>query len=225
MKFTEKSKPYIALHGEDVLPLVFSKDGRFKSQFEVGTSCGSLDSKLRSYNESIYFGFPDDPLKEKELRPIYGYSTSDEQGINYYRPSGLPDPTIRQYGDVYCEVKREKALKSATITFGDSLNRYNNFTATPFAKPHFTSLNVHDLTKYLDKSPDFELGKHKSLTGADGYSYEELQYHNQLTLDDVKTINITKITMKTGLKGMNKAVNKLLEFASSTGRFIPLKIF
>lgn len=225
VKFTEKSKPYIALHGENVLPLVFSKDGRFKSQFEVGTSCGALNLSLRSRNESIYFDFPDSPLREKELRPIYGYSTSDEQGINFYRSDGTPNPTIRPYGDVYCEVKREKALKSATITFGDSLNYYDNFAATPFAKPHFTSLNVHYLTKYLDSSPGFESGTHKSLTGADGYDYEELQYHNQLTLDDIKTINVTQNTMETGLKGMNKAVNKLLEFASSTGRFIPLKIF
>lgn len=225
VKFTEKSKPYIALHGERVLPLVFSKDGRFKSQFEVGTSCGALNSSLRSRTESIYFDFPDSPLREKELRPIYGYSTSDKQGINYYRSDGTPDPSIRPYGDVYCEVKRGKALKSATITFGDSLNNYNDFAATPFAKPHFTSLNVRDLTEYLDNSPGFESGTHKSLTGAGGYNYEELQYHNQLTLDDIKTINVTQNTMKTGLEGMNKAVNKLLEFASSTGRFIPLKIF
>lgn len=86
-----------------VLEKIMNVDGRWKSQFETGTSQGTLDPRFRAASEIRMFGFnrisgsemptatygariPKEVLQNnKERRPVYGYFSDEEHGaINSY---------------------------------------------------------------------------------------------------------------------------------------------
>lgn len=84
------------------------RDGRFKTQFETGTSSGLFDLETRAQAELQGLGVSigSDPAK----RPVYGYLS--------YRPD-----TACGYGDVEFVLK-ESARERATYTVGDSLDGF-----------------------------------------------------------------------------------------------------
>ena len=84
-------------------------DGRFKSQFESGTSRGLLDDRVRAEAERNLFGYPSD--LPDEHRPIYGH-ISDR--------TLWPSSTATAYGD-WNAVLDPRRTKDATFTIGDSL--------------------------------------------------------------------------------------------------------
>lgn len=230
-KVFEKSKPFITIDGSEVLPLIFTKGGRFKSQFETGTSYGALSPYRRSGVEGDYFGFEDDPDVDKEKRPIYGYMTNNENGV--ISKDGRIPPTVGHYGNIYVEIKREKAISSATCTFGDSLGLSDEVPAIPFGKPHFTGFrgmdNPYKISDRLSKIEDYIKGKIFKLPEDIAGAYTELQYHNQLKLEDVECIHVSPEAFDfydgDAYEQMSKAVNSLLKFSSETGSFIPVKMF
>lgn len=230
-KVFEKSKPFITIDSSEVLPLIFTKGGRFKSQFETKTSHGALSPYHRSEVESEYFDFKDDPSVDIEKRPIYGYMTNNENGV--ISKDGKIPPSVEYYGNIYVEIKREKAISSATCTFGDSLALSDDVPAIPFGKPHFTGFRrmdePRDIKEKLSKIEDYIQGKVFKLSNDIAGSYTELQYHNQLKLEDVEAIHVSPESFSS-YKGdiyeqMSKAVNNLLKFSSETGSFIPVKMF
>ena len=191
----------------DVLEMVMGVDGRWKSQFETGRSNGRLDPQYRARQEMAMFGFNridgGDGFSgdygeylssrvletSREKRPIYGYFSDDEHGgINRY-DGKIPPPTIvSQYGQINFKIKRERALEKATITFHDSLGVGSGWPPTPAARPHFTSFNLD----YIHSYPDNVL-THLSRSSIVnwGQSYTEVQYHGQLTMDDVESIHVS----------------------------------
>lgn len=91
---------------------------------------------------------------------------------------------MNRYGIINVRIKKEVALKKATITFLDSLQG-SEWPPTPATKPHFTSfpLGYHG-GRILDEL------KGPSVVNW-GKGYTEVQYHNQLTMDDVESIHIS----------------------------------
>lgn len=200
-KMIEKSKGHIAICHNTILPLIFAPDGRFKSQFETGTSGGSLSSTSRSHTEYGYFGFKNDPKFEAEKRPIYGYMTNQQTG---WTGEGY-SPSVGHYGDTFCKIKDEKFKSSATFTVGDSLHRYDHQAATPVGKPHFISFgqppdkdDINSIKKYIN-------GERSSLRG-----YIEVQYHDQLQLSDIETVKCSLDLLS--LDKINKISKHLFEF-------------
>ncbi len=85
--------------------------GRFKSQFETGSSGGLLDAVERDRVDRNVFGF-DSATMPVQKRPIYGYLSTKADGVH-----AGPE----QYGDTI--VRIDPAVKDrSTYTFGDSLD-------------------------------------------------------------------------------------------------------
>ena len=188
----------------NVLERVMNIDGRWKSQFETGRSNGCLDPQYRARQEMAMFGFnrigglfdpgflPSRVLeKDEEKRPIYGYFSDDEHGgINRYDGKIPPPTTVSQYGQINFKIKKERALKKATITFHDSLQPGSGWPPTPAARPHFTSFNPEFLLNHYYSVKTLEDITRSSIVNW-GHSYTEVQYHDQLTMDDVESIHIS----------------------------------
>jgi len=169
----------------DVLEKIMNIDGRWKSQFETNTSGGSLDPRMRAQTENKMFGYDIDPKYNKEKRPIYGYFSDEEHGAINSVGSIPPMNNVSNYGTINIKIKQEKALQKATLTFHDSLGPADSWPPTPAAKPHFTSFNIiHTTGEILN-----ELNK-SSITNWGQY-YNEVQYHNQLTMADVEAIYVS----------------------------------
>jgi len=218
--------PSSAAGGIDVLDAVFNKDGRFKSLFEVNNSDGSPAPEWRSKTENSYFGYKDEVNFDKEHRPIYGYFTSDSNGIINSKGEIPPPNNVEQYGDTSIKIKKEVAMRKATICFRDSLGQDRHIACTPFAKPHFTSF-IFDL-KTAREMLDYGKGKVYSRG-----SYVEAQYHNQLTIDDIESVHISTELYKYKYgdspvvwNRVNNTINNMIKFAAKHGRSdIKIKVF
>lgn len=189
-----------------VLEKVMNIDGRWKSQFETATSNGCLRPEARAADDVLMFGFnkteasgrltrhdwsdrgcPKEVLeKDKDKRPIYGYFSDEEHGaINNI--GKIPPPTsVVQYGAINVKIKKETALRKATITFQDSLGRGRKWPPTPAVKPHFTSFPLDNPRGYI-----LELLKKPSVLNW-GKTFTEVQYHNQLTVEDIESIYVSE---------------------------------
>jgi hypothetical protein len=157
----------------DVLEQII-KDGRFKSQFETGSSKGLFLPEFRSEVESSLFNIPDPanfPLKE---RPIYGYLTD----INKADP--LVSETASQYGSVAL-VMNDEARARSTFTLGDSLG--GRYTPSSVNDPNFTSAKFTDIAD--GKTPS-DISQYNPKAG-DEQKYIETQIHGGLSFSDVKS--------------------------------------
>jgi hypothetical protein len=194
----------------NVLERVMNVDGRWMSQFETGSSDGTLNPRFRAKQELNMFGYnateapmitrTDDRYgdygddlprsvieRNKEKRPIYGYFSDDIHGVINYEGNIPPPNSVNCYGNINFKIKKERALKKATITFHDSLDYGRDWPPTPAAKPHFTSFNCR---YFPTDRGDLESLQKPSQTNW-GESYTEVQYHGQLTMDDVESIHIS----------------------------------
>lgn len=208
---------YFRMTDIKVLDLILTKHGRFKSQFETGTSHGSLSPSSRSANEYTYFAFPNDSSHDKENRPIYGYCSSNANGVNNSSGKCPPGNNASQYGQVTVKIKKAVALKKATVTFTDSLGAASGIAASPAARPHFTSLKM---SNWEDPFKDESTSKRST--------YTEIQYHNKLTFDDIESVHMSvhdqgwsseKSTSASHLQN----INKMIEIGRKTD--VPIRIF
>lgn len=106
------------------------EDGRFKSQFETGTSGGVLDNWIRSNVESGLMGYSDsiDPVK----RPIYGMLFDGKTPSDINLSDGDASISSR-YGKAVAIFKRD-VKQYSTVTFGDSLDG-GTLYPSPLLKP------------------------------------------------------------------------------------------
>ena len=141
------------------------KDGRWKSQFEVNDSMGSLDPGLRARVENKLFDAPIDLTPE--LRPIYGYLSDEAIDTGHDYAMG--------YGEVIFKLKRENILDRTTVVFDDSLGTAN--APCPLNDVDFLAAGYYD-----------DPLKWKSLDDVDIYT--EIQIHGGLTMDDVESVVI-----------------------------------
>ena len=213
----EKTFPGIVVHsegGHEAFSKIFSKKmGRFKSLFEVKTGCGctSLDSRARY--ESAVFGFPNDETLTPDLRPIYGCASNNSRGT--YGSTEEGKRTAAHYGDVFCEVKKEKALQSATITMGDSLHSEDEYYPVPFGKPHFVMFkdmdSDYEIRNKIKAIEEYIEGSTKQIK-AQG-TYIEMQYHDMLKPSDIECVHCGLGKSSVTNSSISKVVNNLLELA------------
>jgi len=167
-----------------VLEKIMNADGRWKSQFETNTSGGSLNPAFRAQAENKMFGFSTDLENNKEKRPIYGYFSDEEHGAINYEGKIPPINNVSGYGAINIKLKKENVLKKATLTFQDSLDINVSWPPTPATKPHFTSFSWYGGGKMLNEFT------RSSMTNW-GAHYDEVQYHNQLTMADVEAVYVS----------------------------------
>lgn len=162
-----------------ILSNVITEGGRYKSQFETGTSGGSLSPDSRARVEDIFFKFGD-KKQNKEMRPIYGYISDNTNGIMNEVGDHPPRNRTSQYGAVTIKLS-DKVRSKTTICFCDSLGASSDIACTPANKPHFTSLKINTSVDPLD-----------AITKTSKVSdYVEAQYHSQLTAEDIESVHIS----------------------------------
>lgn len=188
----------------ETLDRVLGEGERYKTQFETNKTGAQLNPKLRALAELLLFAFNEpegfdyssireggDVPKEvidtnREKRPVYGYFSNDDMGAINGEGENPPPNHVTQYGEIVVKIKKDKAMRKATVTFQDSLHPANEWPATPACKPHFTSLAIegHEDDSILEEVTNTSRTKWLSL-------YTEAQFHGQLGIDDIEAIYIS----------------------------------
>ena len=166
------------------------KSGRFKSQFETGSTGGYYEPKIRANAEFNMFGYENDASKNAEERPIYGF-------IDYKDgPIGESTRSTRVYGACIVQFK-EDVKKRTTFTSTDSLDvgHQKKVACSSMLNPNVTTIS-DNFDEFLDideclivpEGEDYEpLGSPLEFSG---YSYTEAQFHGGLTVDDIERVFI-----------------------------------
>jgi hypothetical protein len=142
------------------------QSGRFKTQFETGTSAGDVDFRLRTKAEEKGLGVP--PDIDITQRPIYGY-------ISHGKTT-----SAEGYGRIEFVLKDDVKVRT-TYTAGDSLysmsiNRTAGVPLSNVRNPAAWGTNVDNLYR-----KDFN-----------SIGYIEAQVHGGLSLSDVERIVLHK---------------------------------
>lgn len=190
---------------EEVLPKII-ESGKFKTQFETNTSGGALSPSLRELTSKNLFGWKDRPTDAGFEK--YGYLRAG----SFKDEDLLGDVGVSQYGDASITFKKKNLMDRTTLTFGDSLDaggiagqitptKVNDFDIRHSAREmgdwatvdkDWQKLddNVSDFTKMSNRQKnDFLMGDGIS-GGKKSMRYTELQFHGDLTVDDIDTISI-----------------------------------
>lgn len=190
---------------EEVLPKII-ESGKFKTQFETNTSGGALSTSLRELTSKNLFGWKDRPTDAGFEK--YGYLRAG----SFKDEALLGDVGVSQYGDASITFKKKNLMDRTTLTFGDSLDaggavgqitptKVNDFDVRHSARrmsdwatvdKDWQKLddNVANFTKMTNvQKNDFLMGDGIS-NGKISMRYTELQFHGDLTVDDIDTISI-----------------------------------
>lgn len=173
----------VRAHAE-VVPKIIA-DGRFKSQFETGTSNGAFDPDFRRQIESNLFDIPMDTPDAR--RPIYG---------------SLFDPSVRSsfnsassYGNVI-GVPHPEVKNRSTFTWGDSFGASRSYpfedmllnVRSPKAEPIqnlWQTAARRDPTKNPNQWSPNTYNDFWNLSGIAPYGYIETQTHGGLPISDL----------------------------------------
>jgi hypothetical protein len=174
----DKGRAVVAVPSRLLVQLLSS--GRFKSQFETGSSRGMLDPGRRATFEVA--GFDMHPSMQKKFRPIYGHiRAADENGV-------ITAPDSFQYGDIFFELK-ESARDRATFTAGDSL--YSPYRPTPLSGDISDEKKLEGWVGRYGKKID-STSKLGDLV--DGHDYIEMQVFGGLTLEEIEVVHMKEPT-------------------------------
>jgi hypothetical protein len=161
--------------------------GRFKTQFETGTSGGALDPAARRQVEATVMGVPE--AAPAEARPIYGYL--GERGFGGFGKATERAP--RTYGTVSIRLKRS-VLGRSTVTIGDSLSRGDQLQASKALAPSSISLPVGGSFEHTAAAAAGRLVGSPGKT-ADNlrflqreFHYVEVQYFGGLPVEDIADV-------------------------------------
>lgn len=178
----ENSNFNMRFNSEDIDALIDS--GRFKNQFETKTSGGTLSAEHRRTASKKLFGAETKGVPGKALEK-YGYLGYKDIDLDYLSGDGLG-----QYGDVVVTFDKKKVADRVTYTVCDSLGPAvkNQTIAGDVMHPGFAGIkqeNVIDLYSN-DITQDVFKKSINEINEAFDSRYIELQYHGDLTLDDVE---------------------------------------
>lgn len=169
---------------EYVLDDMLNGSGRYKTQFEVENSNGYYNPTARSALEYNIFGTSD--LIPDNLRPAYGYLRKAGDGREC--------DNLDHYGAIVLTLKKEVRNRT-TFTIGDSLDetgcgREQCFAPQPVNAPSYKAVTVK---KGLTALGDYKNYMKPPLKFDDElYTYPEAQIHGGVSIDDIKSITITR---------------------------------
>jgi len=153
------------------------EDGRFKSQFETGSSRGYLDEQVRSVQETAMFDTH--PSMAVDRRPIYGFVSLNAD----HTTAG-----VGQYGEVRFVLKPH-ARERTTMTVGDSLST----RATPVPmNGTITARQAHDACaiRYGTMHNAEVVQSFPTITSFHSREYFEAQIHHGVSMADVAEIHV-----------------------------------
>ncbi len=155
---------------DDILSKILD-DGRYKNQFETGTSGGIFDPETRADAEGRGFGFT--PDRPGEQRPAYGYMNIPGVDNNGYI-----------YGNTRIQLV-DTVRDRSTMTAGDSLEPLLSNKAVPASlnEPHFTSFGTRTIW-----AQDPGLSVLEQLENISRGSYFEIQIHGGVSVGYIQSI-------------------------------------
>jgi hypothetical protein len=154
------------------------ESGRFKSQFETGSSGGALNPTARAVHEQLYFGYDQD--MEPGGRPIYGWVDHPDAALQRLM-------ITRQYGGLTWKLKDEVKDRT-TVTALDSLSR--PVIPGPYNNPGFRAAVPGGYADHGVIGAAYAISDPVNDTGFFD-DIIEAQYHGGLTLDDVEELRVT----------------------------------
>lgn len=164
---------------------------RFMNQFETGTSGGTISNKYRKEATKQLFGTGNKKFKAAE-REKYGY-LGNNNFLKDYKFNTDYSRGVGQYGDMI--IRFNKNIQNRiTMTVDNSLG--NACSQCVIASP-VDKVNINCFDR--DYLPEFkDIIKNNSLSTAEDFTktldvrYIELQYHGEVTLNDVSEICFTE---------------------------------
>ena len=135
------------------------------------------------------FGWTGEPPKKNEFEK-YGY-LADKNTERDFRLSGT-----KHYGDVMIKFKRDNVFGRTTFTADDSLLPALDFDLVPsrLSSPSWTSLRQDTISRGDRTVLNALRSAYEGKVGPLGYCgdtdspYIELQFHGELTLDDIEEV-------------------------------------
>lgn len=184
-------------------------DGRFKNQFETGSSQAYFDP---SFRRALEEGLGVDETVEGALRPKYGYV----EGTIWDEAETLN--ILQGYGDVNVRFKDEVADRT-TVSFGDTLD--DAVFGVRISDLRDGSVDPERLGNAIE---EFSMAnvwlENDTNLNSDGRSiYAELQFHGILGLEDVDEIVLTTGTKKFETREEADAFFKVIQDAGITLKF------
>lgn len=162
------------------------EDGRIKSRFETGSSTTIAPEQYRLEGELKLFGYQYN--LDPKLRPLYGYLTNFSNGFD-----GSSSNSAIAYGNVSIKLKKNNLKNITTFTVGDSLDAtmYDVKVPSLYTNPSIKAVSPH--RSLTDKYGNYT-GKLGSTIKEinENVRYFELQFHNQITIDDIEKVYIYK---------------------------------
>ena len=173
-----------------------TKTNKFMNLFETGTSSGVPNTNARMVASRNLFGHN----LEKEtfiFSEKYGYLSSKDflEDIDFFSKRY----GTSQYGDIIINFNKDKIKDRITYTLDDSLLAGATKAVVPgdFNKNLSLGIDKYNLKKYYESlkslsESDDAISLTKEIKKENGFfRYIELQYHGDITLDDVNEICFT----------------------------------
>lgn len=163
------------------------RDGRFKSQFETGTSSGLLDTTRRADLEQRIFGIPLDAACE--TRPIYGYLAVDptRTGFLWRQDRSAPHVVVQLQPEV---LDRTSVVMTDTLGIHPSPARLSIARVAPTHPHEPTHLCVPaEIPQLPDGSPAIESVDVLAIQCIDQVQpYAEAQFHGGVSRSDIARV-------------------------------------
>jgi hypothetical protein len=163
--------PFVAIRTSTLSKIL--EDGKFKSQFESGTSTALFAPSIRAEGENELFGYSINRTPP-EKRPIYGYFSN--------KPENETSPLVKGYGEVVVRFKPD-IMKRTTVTMTDSLGVSGKIAPKPV---HEADRTIFDNSTMNGKEPL------KYQTLEDVTPYPEAQYHGGVSTNDIEHVLLPK---------------------------------
>lgn len=165
-------------------------DNGFLNQFETKTSGGTLSKRDRMTASYRLFGNEATKMADSEFER-YGYLGSMDFTVD------AKSSATKQYGRTIVHFNKDKLKDRVTYTVDDSLGNalYGEVVGGKIGDECSISgipiYNTDDLLEYFRESKWEEIDNADELAQLMGCRYWELQYHGDLTIDDVESICYT----------------------------------
>lgn len=180
------------------------KDGSFKNQFQTNTSKGVRNLQRRAKQTNRNFGTP---IEETTL--VNPYTWKDERGIDPttralkgsekygYHPKYTPGENVLHYGEYTINFNPANVRDRVTFTNGDSLGN-DKYPVLVGDKETWGGAVNHlsdnkDVFRIVPIDENAFLRLESDLKNP--FTYNELQFHGPLGLDDVESITIPRWEM------------------------------
>ena len=185
--------------------------GRFKNQFETGTTGGSDDLNARAKMADNIFGLP---MSAKGVdREKFGY-LADKHDYKRTLSSWGPSYGIDGSGELcMATFRKDKVANRTTYTFDDSLVAATDSGNYSFAAGMIDGdVSIEGISYDYRKAKSIADGTAKSVEDLVSYGYIECQYHGIVTIEDVESFRFKKETdMYNAIKGLSDTAKELLK--------------